>query len=700
MKDIKDTLKKCFKKCGEIITTNILLFTFIISNVINAVILRGVTIGVIVDKVFYIKPIIADLTITIFAGAFAYFFKPKSRFKYFFVCSIIFNLVCFINGVYYKNYLSFASFSLLSTASELSGYTDAVINNILSIKDFIFFWQLFCITFVHLQLKKKHYYDKVEELEVRKVRFLNTIVVALITLGFFLSMLTSLDVSRLKKQWNREYVVQEFGIYTYQGNDLISYIRTKVNSMFGYDEAAKNFREYYEENAEEPHTNMYTNIFEGKNVIVIHAESIQNFLISDDYRNGQPAKFNGVEVTPNLNRIAREGLYFSNFYSQESAGTSSDTEFTFNASLLPATNGTVFINYFNRDYVTIPKLFKEKGYNTSSMHANRASAWNRQVVHPNLGYDDMYFSEDAYTIDEKIGLGLSDSSFFRQSVEHIKKIDEKYDNWYTLLIMLTNHTPFTDIGRWEKENNKVYDVDYKYEKIDEVTGEKTIVSAPYMEDTALGYYFKSAHYADNAIGEFIKKLDEEGLLENTVIVIYGDHDNKQKKSLYNRYYNYDYKTDDLLSEEDPKYIKVDDYFYELNRSVPFIIWTKDMKGTKYNKEVTKIMGMVDVQPTLGNMFGFNNKYSLGHDIFNIEQNVVVFPSGNWLTDKIYYNSAKEEFRQIDNNTEIPVDYINYYKQYSEKINEISNGIISYDLIKKVGENPDNELMEEVGDTDG
>ena len=131
MKDIKDTLKKCFKKCGEIITTNILLFTFIISNVINAVILRGVTIGVIVDKVFYIKPIIADLTITIFAGAFAYFFKPKSRFKYFFVCSIIFNLVCFINGVYYKNYLSFASFSLLSTASELSGYTDAVINNIL-----------------------------------------------------------------------------------------------------------------------------------------------------------------------------------------------------------------------------------------------------------------------------------------------------------------------------------------------------------------------------------------------------------------------------------------------------------------------------------------------------------------------------------------------------------------------------------------
>lgn len=700
MKDIKEACKNGFNKCKEIITTNVLLFTFIISNVINATVLRGMTIGTIVNKVFYIKPVIADLTIVLLVGAFAYFFKPKYRFRYFLIWSIIFNTTCIVNGVYYKNFLSFASFSLLSTASELGGYTDAVITNILDVKDFIYLWQLFCLSFVHLQLKKKKYYDKVQEVEVRKVRFLNTIVVTLISLGFFMSMLTSLDISRMKKQWNREYVVQEFGIYTYQSNDLISYIRTKFNSMFGYDEAAKNFREYYSTHKVEPYTNKYTNIFEGKNVIVIHAESIQNFLISDDYRNGEPARFNGLEVTPNLNRIAREGLYFSNFYSQESAGTSSDTEFTFNSSLLPASSGTVFMNYFNREYVTLPKLFHSKGYNTSSMHANRASAWNRQAVHPKLGYDDMYFYEDAFELDEKIGLGLSDSSFFRQATQHIKNIDSKYDNWYTVLIMLTNHTPFTDIGRWEKENNKVYDVDYKYEKIDEITGEKVTVSAPYMEDTALGYYFKSAHYADNAIGELIEGLDKEGLLDNTVLIIYGDHDNKQKKSLYNRYYNYDYKTDKIKESDDPTYIKVDDYFYELNRSVPFIIWTKDMKGTKYNKEIKKVMGMIDVQPTLGNMFGFKNKYALGHDIFNIGENVVVFPSGNWLTDKIYYNSAKEEFRQINSNTEIPVDYINYYKQYSEKINEISNGIINYDLIKKIGENPEKNFMEEVGDNNG
>ena len=97
-----------------------------------------------------------------------------------------------------------------------------------------------------------------------------------------------------------------------------------------------------------------------------------------------------------------------------------------------------------------------------------------------------------------------------------------------------------------------------------------------------------------------------------------------------------------------------------------------------------------------NMFGFNNKYALGNDIFSIDENVVVFPSGNWLTDKIYYNSAKEKYRIIDPKSEISMEYITQYKEYSEKIMNISNNIITYDLIKNVGENKENELIEEVG----
>ena len=691
---MKENVQKFFGKARKYISTNILFITFIITSVINGILVRGATVGTPMD----VKPLLADLVVVMVIGAFAYFIKPKHRYIYFILMSILLTAICMINAVYYKNYLSFASISLLTTLSELGGYTDAVFENILQWKDFIYIWQIFAVTFIHLQLRKRDYYEKLGEVEQPKIRFLNTIVVTLILLGFFISMLTSTDISRLKKQWNREYVVMEFGIYVYQFNDVVTCARTKLNSMFGYDEAAKAFREYYAEVPEEtPYKNKYTGILKDKNVIVIHAESIQNFLISDDLRGGAPAKFNGIEVTPTLNKLAREGIYFSNFYSQESAGTSSDTEFTFNSSLLPSSSGTVFMNYFNREYVTTPKLLKEQGYYTFSMHANKGSAWNRTVVHPNLGYDKFYYYKDAYEIDEEIGLGLSDKSFFRQSVDIISDIDKNNDKWYGLLIMLTNHTPFSDIERYSEETGWVYEVNYKYTIEDEETGEEVEVIADYMEGTKLGNYVKSARYADESIGEFIAGLDEAGLLDDTVIIIYGDHDSKLRQSEYNRYYNYDPLTDDIKEKDDETYIALDDYTYELNRSVPFIIWSKDIaKSKKYKTEVKTVMGMIDAQPTLANMFGTYNKYALGHDIFSVDENVVVFPSGNWLTNKIYYNSAKEAYKQIDAEAEITLDYINYYTEYADKINSISNSIITFDLIKKVGENPENELVEEIG----
>ena len=123
--------------------------------------------------------------------------------------------------------------------------------------------------------------------------------------------------------------------------------------------------------------------------------------------------FNDEEVTPNLNKLAEEGIFFSNFYSQVGVGTSSDAEFTFNTSLMPSTKGTVFVNYFDREYVSTPKLLKEKGYYTFSMHGNTGEFWNRNTMHENLGYDKFY-SKDSYVIDETIGLGLSDKSFFSQ----------------------------------------------------------------------------------------------------------------------------------------------------------------------------------------------------------------------------------------------------------------------------------------------
>lgn len=202
-----------------------------------------------------------------------------------------------------------------------------------------------------------------------------------------------------------------------------------------------------------------------------------------------------------------------------------------------------------------------------------------------------------------------------------------------------------------------------------------------MEGTKLGNYFKSVHYADEALGEFFAQLEQENLLDNTVIVLYGDHDARLPIEDYVRLFNYNTTTDEVLSSDDPNYINFDEYQYELNRKVPFIIWSKETQESLH-KTVSNVMGMYDVMPTLGNMFGFYNKYQLGHDIFDIQdQNIVVFPNGNWVTNKVYYNAQKNAYLPLKEEA-ISEEYIQQCNDYISQILSTSNSLIVFDLIKK------------------
>ena len=647
------------------INTNVLFLTFTLVNLIDSWLLRIVTMG----NLFSFKGIISDLAIIFLLGAFAYLLKPKKQIRILLPLTFIMTLICVVNAIYYENYVSFASFSLLSTASFLGDMDGSIVTSLIHVRDVILIFPPIVLLIVHHYLKKKKYYEKVELLERGKKRFINTIIVSAIFTFLTILMMQGSDYSRLKKQWNREYLVQRFGIYVYQLNDAIKSTQPKFTSMFGYDSAAKKVRDFYEEksNTDVRTDNAYTNTFEGKNVIVIHAESIMTQDLS--------LSFNGQVLTPNINKLASEGLFFSNYYPQVSVGTSSDTEFTFNTSLLPAATGTVFVNYWDRTYEAMPNLLRDKGYYTASMHANNASFWNRNVMHKTLGYDKLY-ARDSYDYSDStklIGMGLSDSEFFKQSVEKIKKIDAENTNYFLTLITLSNHTPWDDEDKYGD-----YTVDYKTTVTNEdgTTTEKTL---PYMEGTELGRYFKSVHYADSALGEFINELDTAGLLDNTVIVIYGDHDAKIAKKEYSYYYNYDLETGETYSSDDERYTDVDYYNYELNRKVPFIIWTKDSAGdSKLNKKIDTVMGMYDAMPTLANMLGFEYKYALGHDKFSTKDNIVVFPNGNWVTDKIYYNSQKDEYKLLTNET-VSAEEIQNNNEYANKILEISDAIVVYDL---------------------
>ena len=240
--------------------------------------------------------------------------------------------------------------------------------------------------------------------------------------------------------------------------------------------------------------NEYTGILKGKNIVFVHMEGMQTFLMD--------LEFNGAEVTPNLNRLASEGMFFSNFYPQVSTGTSSDTEFTLLTGLMPAASGAVFTSYYDREYFTIPKYLQELGYYTFSMHGNLASMWSRDRAHPSLGYEGMYF-EESFTYEESdvINLGINDRLFFKQAIPIMENIENTYENYMGYVITLSNHSPFYEAAPYSN-----LDLSSHYTEINSDTLEEVEMSVDYLSDTAVGEYIKSANYADMALGDFLNYI--------------------------------------------------------------------------------------------------------------------------------------------------------------------------------------------------
>ena len=649
--------KVAFKTLGVYIKdffyTNKFFLLFVALNVLNGFLLRLLTANT-DGNAFNLDTLLADISFMLLLGSISFLMKKK-KYRFYIITTWVLSIICVINSVYYTYYTSYTSVTLLSIVKYTTSIGDAIFENVMQLKDFIYLLVPITMMFIKKRYLKSGYFTKTRFYARYKRKALGFFVLGLICLFSFFSTCTATDFGRLDKQWNREYIVMKYGIYIYHVNDLIKSVEPKVVSIFGYDSALKNFKEYFSKENPYDGKNEYTDIFQGKNIVMIHAESIQNFVIG--------LKFNGQEVTPNLNKLAKNGLYFENFYTQVSVGTSSDTEFTFNTSLMPANYGTAFSNYFDKKYVAIPQMLKDKGYYTYAMHGNVGDFWNRRLMHANLGYDEL-FDKKTYEIDDVIGLGISDKSFFRQSVEKVKKVASEHDKWFTYVITLSNHTPFSDLDKYGPFDVNIKEGDTTYS---------------YMEGTKLGRYLKSVHYADEALGEFINGLDKEGLLDNTVFMLFGDHDARLPQEDFDRLYNYDKTTDDILPKTDPRYREVNDYTYELDRKTPFIIWSKS--DPKIKGKVSYYMGMYDVLPTIGNMFGFKSKYALGHDIFNIkDNNIIVFPTSNWLTKDMYYNAQKEEGYAISGGI-ISDDYIAKNNKYAEDLLKVSNDILIYDLIR-------------------
>ena len=631
------------------IKNNSVLTLYIVGNFLNGIFLRLFTTGK-----FQLRSIFCDLAFILLMGGLSFLISKKRRNIYYVLTTFILVFICMANSLYYNYYSSFVSVSLLATSVFVKDVSDAVVDMVVRLCDLTYLW-LFIGMLIVIRKRKNDYI-------VSKKKCLKMILLSfyMLLIGCMLPPYNA--YSRLYKLWNRVAVLNSWGPYVYQIDDVVQSLKPTFNNVFGHDKALRDTNDYYLENKYNASNNKYTGIFDGKNVIAIHAESLQEFVIG--------LKINDIEITPNLNKIVASGMHFNNFYAQVGVGTSSDTEFTYSTSLLPANNGTVFVNYYNDKFVTIQNLLKNKGYYVFSMHGNVGDFWNREAMHMNMGYDKFY-SKSSFIIDEEYGLGLSDESFFRQVVPMIKDINNSLNMpYYGTLITLSNHTPWRDADSYSE-------IDFSLN----VEIDNEIITRDYLEGTMMGRYLKSVNYMDKCIGKFIEDMDKEGLLNNTVIVIYGDHDARLGKKQFDYMYNYDSESDVVRNFDDPNYIDFNDYEYELSKKVPFIIWNKNMKD---GMVIDTPMGMIDVLPTLGNMLNVYSEYALGKDVMNISKDdgIVVFKDSSFITDKLYYNAKNNESYMLSN-VVIPDDYIKVRSEYADKIIEISNNIIVYDLIKEL-----------------
>jgi len=231
-------------------------------------------------------------------------------------------------------------------------------------------------------------------------------------------------------------------------------------------------------------------IAKGRNVFLIHFESLHPILI-DLYIDGTP-------ITPTLNQLKKNGLYWNYILDQVTIGGSSDAEFSSLTGMLP---GTEQISAFNTSCMTLipalPRQLKNLGYQTISLHGYDISFWNRNVSHPLLGFETMYF-EKAFNFEKKIGMGISDKDFFSQSIDLLKNHSSPF---FAFLMTLSSHVPYEDIP-----------ADYQHFFRTQIGPEFLLIN-----------YLQAIRYTDDALGEFFLKIKNEGFWENSIFVIYGDH---------------------------------------------------------------------------------------------------------------------------------------------------------------------------------
>ncbi|OPL07537.1 MAG: hypothetical protein AVO33_05295 [delta proteobacterium ML8_F1] len=380
------------------------------------------------------------------------------------------------------------------------------------------------------------------------------------------------------------YTPQNLGILHYHLYDLVTLALPQNGDEELVDQAMDSL-------TEEQQFDKYSGLLEGKNVIVIQAESLQAFVIESEI-GGQP-------ITPSLDKlITKDSFTFDSFFEQVGWGNTSDAEFVSHNGYYPALKSFSYKAYENNHFRTLPQELQNAGYQTLAFHGNEGSFWNRKTIYPKQGIETFYSSEEL-VMDEIIGIGLSDRSLFRQAIPILEATERPF---YAFFVTLTSHHPYT-----LPENHQHLEL------------------PDYLIDTAVGNYLQSIRYLDTSIDAFLNDLKEAGLYKDTAIVIYGDH-----QGLDHRDPGVKEQMHQLLGRP---------YLEEDMFNVPLII---HVPGMDESERIATAGGQIDFYPTMRNLMGWEPQPDrmIGQDLINATEGFVAkqvhVARGSFINDKISF----------------------------------------------------------------
>lgn len=526
------------------------------------------------------------------------FFKGRKSYWIMVIIDFLLSLWLFSNILYYREFSDFLSTSIIKTSGSTSDNLGKSIAGITKGTDFLVFLDVVIIVLLIA--------FKVFKIDVRRLKLKISLLVeglAVVLIGTNLTMAQKDRPGLLTRTFDNNYIVKYLGLNSFAVYDGVKTAQSNAIMAKANHSDLKTVQSYIKKNYIAPNPEYY-GVAKNKNVLVIHLESFQQFLI--DY------KWHGKEVTPNLNKLyhANDTISFDNFFNQVGQGKTSDAEIMLENSIFGLQSGSAMSSYgTSNTFESAPAILgQQAGYTSAVMHGGAGSFWNRDNAYKSFGYD--YFMPLSYYQNKKgyyLGYGIKDKLFFDQSIKYIEHLPQPF---YLKMITVTNHYP--------------YDLDKKNQSIDKTdTGDKTVDG-----------YVQMAHYLDEAIGELMSYLKKSGLEKNTLIMLYGDH--------YGISGNHHKASAQLLNKD--SFNNFDNLQFQ---RVPLMFHMPGLKGGINHT----YGGEIDVRPTLFNLLGINdqNMIQFGHSLLakNAPQ-IVAQRNGDFITPKYskvegsyyYTNSGK------------------------------------------------------------